>query len=245
MSAVGYYTAPFGVVSKLAIIPASLVVTLFPAFSALDASADRRNLSALYARSVKYVFLIMVPIAIMGILFAAQGLRVWLGNDFVVQSTLATQILTLGIVTNALATIPYTLLQGVGRPDVPAKFHLIETPLYILTAWLLIRRWGITGAAAAWSLRVTVDSLLLFGAARRVCGMKPQFAEGRGNVVAILACVLLALATWGVKTLMGSLPLLAQIAGVAPLFALFAWLIWKKVLDAFDRSTVMKGLRPR
>jgi hypothetical protein len=40
-------------------------------------------------------------------------------------------------------------------------FHLIELPLYAAAAWVLIEAYGVAGAALAWTLRVTLDAVLL------------------------------------------------------------------------------------
>jgi hypothetical protein len=63
---------------------------------------------------------------------------------------------------NCMAHVPFTHLQSVGRPDVTAKFHLMELPVYIVMLLFLARSWGITGVAVAWLLRVMIDTILLF-----------------------------------------------------------------------------------
>ena len=67
-----------------------------------------------------------------------------------------------------LAHVPGVFLHGQGRPDLPAIFHLIELPIYVMLAWWCVRAYGVTGAALAWTLRVTLDAVLLFAAARMV-----------------------------------------------------------------------------
>ena len=50
----------------------------------------------------------------------------------------------------------------------PAIFSLIELPIYVVLAWWCVRAYGVTGAALAWTLRVTLDAVLLFAAAWKV-----------------------------------------------------------------------------
>jgi len=75
------------------------------------------------------------------------------------------QILMLGILTNSLAFIPYALIQADGRPDITAKLHLIELPIYLILLWYALHSWGIVGAAIAWSFRVTLDWAMLLAIA--------------------------------------------------------------------------------
>ena len=56
--------------------------------------------------------------------------------------------------------MPSALTQAIGRPDLTFKLHLIELPVYLLTAWFLIVRRGIEGAAIAWLARTALDLLL-------------------------------------------------------------------------------------
>jgi len=244
IGAVAYYSAPYEAVTRLRIIPASLVMTLFPAFSALEGIKDRQGLGILFARSIKYVLLTLGPVVLAVMLFAREALQIWLGAEFATKSTLVLQILALGVLINSLAHTPFALLQGVGRPDIPAKFHLLELPFYIGIAWLLVSNWGIAGAAAAWTLRVTLDTLLLFGATFKVYKFSPQLFVANGTALASFTLLLLAGITCGLKSLTGTLPLFIQSVSFAVIMGLFVWFIWRKVLDASDKGTILKVVNP-
>jgi len=58
--------------------------------------------------------------------------------------------------------VPFAALQAQGRPDLVAKFHLLELLPFIALLWWSLHRFGLLGAAGAWSLRVTADAVLLF-----------------------------------------------------------------------------------
>lgn len=180
LSAVAYYSVPYEAVTRILIVPVSVSTVLFPAFSVLEGAKDRQRLGILFARSLKYILLASGLMALTVIVFAGEILRLWLGADYAVESTGVLQILALGVVFNSLAHIPFALLQGIGRPELPAKFHLLELPVYIALAWILVSRWGITGAALSWTFRVLLDAVLLFGATFKVYGfsMKKIFSIG-------------------------------------------------------------------
>ncbi|MHB8412425.1 MAG: flippase [Candidatus Acidiferrales bacterium] len=166
VTAVAYYATPFEVVTRLLLIPGAVVGVMFPAFSASFVQ-DRNRTAFLYGRSVKYVLLALFPMILLILVFAESGLKLWLGADFAQHSTRVLQWLAVGVFINGLALIPYSLLQGVGRPDLTAKLHMAELPAYLLALWWLIHAYGIDGAAMAWTARVFVDALLLFGMAKR------------------------------------------------------------------------------
>ena len=174
MTAVTFYTAPFEAVTRLSIIAGSLTISLFPAFSALDGVGDRQKLGFYFASSVKYVLLVLTPIVLVVIIFAKEILNLWLGIEFATESAMVLRILSVGVLVNSIAFIPYSLLQGIGRPDIPAKFHLLELPIHLVIAWILINNWGVTGASLAWAIRVTLDAFLLFAATFKIHHLSPR-----------------------------------------------------------------------
>lgn len=167
MAAVAYYTAPYELVVRLLVVPGSVAAALFPAVSALAAGGGGGGaaLEVLVRRCVKYVLVLVgVPVLVL-VVAGGELLEVWLGAEFARESGLALRILAVGVLVNGLALVPFTLLQGLGRADLTGRFHLLELPVQLVLAWVLIRAWGVPGAALAWSLRVTLDAVLLFGAA--------------------------------------------------------------------------------
>jgi O-antigen/teichoic acid export membrane protein len=191
VAAVAYYATPLDVVTKLLIIPAAVAGVLFPAFATTFVQ-DRRRTALLAARGMKYVFLSLFPIILILVVFARDGLALWLGLDFARRGARVLQLLAVGTLINGLAQIPFALVQGCGRPDIAAKFHLGEFPFYLVTAWWLIRTHGVEGAAIAWVARVTVDALLLLIAARRLLPAR-SFVLREASLVAGPALVMLAL----------------------------------------------------
>jgi O-antigen/teichoic acid export membrane protein len=189
IEAISYYTAPYEVVMRLGIIPGSLVMILFPAFSALGGRNEHERTRVLFGRSIKYILVGFGPILVLLIFFAKNIMRLWLGENFAQNSTLVFQILAVGFLVNSLANVPFGFLQGIGRADITAKFHLFELLFYLPLAWILISRWGIVGAAAAWTLRVSVDTLLLFLASSKVGRI--SFSSLTENGV-VRACVVLS-----------------------------------------------------
>lgn len=238
VAALAYYAAPYEMATRLWIVPVSLVMAIFPAFSALEGRGDRQYLAALFTRSVKYVLLALGPVALGLALFAEAILRAWLGEEFAAQGAPVLQILALGVLVNSLAQIPYALLHGAGRPDLPAKFHLAQLPFYAGVAWVLIGHFGIAGAAAAWTVRVAVDALLLFLAAGKVFALSGRLLAANGVTLTGLVLFLLAGAAYGLSSLMDTHPLAVRSGAFAALLGAFAWVSWKTLLDASDRAAV-------
>jgi O-antigen/teichoic acid export membrane protein len=160
LAAVTYYATPFDMVTRLLIVSSALTGVMFPAFAASYAR-DRERAALLFRRACTAVLLTMLPLCVVTILFAREGLSLWLDAAFAAESASVLQLLAVGVLANSLAQVLFALVQGVGRPDLTAKLHLLELPFYLALLWLLVERFGIKGAAAAWTLRVCFDLLLL------------------------------------------------------------------------------------
>ena len=166
-TAVTYYATPYEVVTKLLIVSASISTVMFPAFS-LSAAQTLGQSSILYHRAMKYTLAMLFPFTVLLLLAAKPGLSLWLGYDFAINSYRVAQLLVLGTFALGMEALPFTLIQGLGRPDIPAKLNLGEIPLYAAALYLLIQRYGVEGAALAWASRAIIDAILLIYIAYRL-----------------------------------------------------------------------------
>jgi len=245
ISAVAYYAAPYEVVTRLWIITASLTLTLFPAFSSLEGAKDRQRVGIYFARSIKYVLITSGPIVVLIAIYAKDILQLWLGSDFAIESTFAMQILVVGVLVNSLAHTPFALLQGTGRPDLPAKFHVIELPIYIGMAWVLVNEFGIAGAAGAWTLRVVLDSFLLFAATFKVYRLSPSLLAENGTKPAVFGLLIFGCIAYLLKAVCDPISIIFQLLFSIGLLVFFAWTAWNYVLDDTDRGLAHKVVNLR
>ena len=161
IAAVAYYATPYEMVTRLLIVPGAILGVLFPAFAA-SYRQNHEHLVRLFTRGTKYIALLLFPAVLVIAAFAGEGLRWWLGEEFALHSTPVLQCLAIGVFINSLSQVPFTLIQGVGRPDLTAKLHLMEFPIYLPVLWWAITAHGIVGAALVWTGRVGMDGILLF-----------------------------------------------------------------------------------
>jgi O-antigen/teichoic acid export membrane protein len=174
-----------------------------------------------------------VPVAII-VALSPLMLHLWLGPDVAANSATALRILALGVFVNAMAHPPYVFLYALGRPDLPAKFHLAELCVHIPLTWFLVTRFGVTGAASAWAIRVTFDwALLTIFARRRMEALPPRFAIQTGKVIVYCAALLLGAAASGAIAARSPA---AAIAFIVIAVAGFAIISWKSALDDTERT---------
>jgi O-antigen/teichoic acid export membrane protein len=234
LTAVTYYATPYEVATKVLILPLAIVGVLFPAFSSALA-ADRVHAGVLFRRAVKYVVIVLFPVTLLMVLFAQNGLSIWLGPAFANHSTRVLQWLAIGVFANGMASLPLALVQGAGRADITGKLHLLELPFYLAMVWVLTTHFGIEGTAVAWAVRVIVDAILLFGAAGwfvdRLVRLRTVFMAMIGLAAAF------ALAMVGMSL---ALKLLAAGLGLI-LYGAIAWF----VLLAVDERAVLSNFLKR
>jgi O-antigen/teichoic acid export membrane protein len=227
VGAVAYYATPYEVVTKFWIIPGSLLGVMFPAFSTSFVQ-DRNRTALLYGRTVKYLLLTLFPLILLVLAFAHDGLQLWLGAEFAQHSARVLQWLAVGMFMNCLAWAPLAVIQGVGRPDLTAKLHMIELPTYLVALFWLTKMYGIEGAAMAWTARVAIDALVLFGLAKR-------FLPIRSSVqFQTLLLVAGALATFALATL----PRSWEMKGLFLVFMFLGFVLvaWFLVLSPEERK---------
>jgi O-antigen/teichoic acid export membrane protein len=234
VGAVAYYAVPYQVITKLLIVPQAVVGVLFPAFSAAFAY-DRTRAKFLFDRGVKYIFLALFAPVMLAVTFAPEALRFWLGSSFSEHSSGVLRWLAIGVLTNSLAHVPFALVQAAHRPDLTAKLHVAELPFYLAFLWLALRLWGLDGAAAAWTARVSVDALVLFVMAARVMPTATASLRQTGLLAcAAMACLTAAWLTKGAET---------KVVFSVGILTFSTWAGWRWVLGREERSRLKRLLR--
>ena len=172
--AVAYYSVPFNLVSRASVVPGALADSLFPRLS----RGTQEDSARLAENGLAALSAVMTPIIVIMSACLPIFMQIWVGKAFSEHSTTVGLILLVGVWVNSLAFIPYGQLQATNRPDIPAKFHAIEVLPFLAVLWVGLHYFGLIGAAVAWSLRVTIDAVLLFVVAGQTPGWKRVLPGG-------------------------------------------------------------------
>ncbi len=241
MSAVAYYATPYEVVTKLWIFSASLLGALFPVISALSVKSEH-EIRILYDRSINYLLVSVAPIVAVLLTFSQELLSFWIGVDFAMQSASVTRWLAIGVLINVLAQVPFTVLQGMGKADVPAKLQIVQLPFYAFATWYLVGAIGITGAAIAWTTRAAVDAFLLLIAAKRLMPETSSKAHSHASFTKVMIASLFLLIFWAIGS-MSSSEILLKFSSFASVLILFILWEWQFLLNLTDRSNLISGTK--
>jgi O-antigen/teichoic acid export membrane protein/glycosyltransferase involved in cell wall biosynthesis len=237
VQAVSYYSAPYEAVGRLGILPNSLLTALFPVFSMLKAGMAEEKLRDLFGRTLKYVLassgILIVPI----VLLSRVILRLWLGQEFALRSSLVMQLITAGFFFLSFSYVAFNLIQGIGRTDLTGKIHILLLLTYIPLLWVGVRFWGIDGAAAAWFLQLGLQAGFQYYVVWRLgfASFSDLKRAGVGKAVVALA------AFFAAALLLGRLiPLLAAVVLAT---GIYIALVWLRVLSGDERLWLLRKIR--
>jgi O-antigen/teichoic acid export membrane protein len=167
-AAVAYYSTAQEAVLRMGVVSGAVVGVLFPAFARVP-EGDGARLAGLLESGVDAVLLLVLPLTLLIAAFAGDLLHLWMGPAYGAAGAPVLAWLAVGLLVNGLAKMPSSMIQAVGRPDLTARLHLVELPLFVGVLAALVWRWGVVGAAVAWLARATADAAALFWiACRRV-----------------------------------------------------------------------------
>jgi O-antigen/teichoic acid export membrane protein len=165
---VGFYTAPYEIISRLPMIPASVGTTLFPSFSSIPKDGAQAVVGRFFVRPTKFILFVVTPLAAVFIFFPTEILSVWLGKEFAIRSHDVLVLLAAGFFFNCLAHVPLAAMLGLGRPDLKAKVDIAEALTFFFMSYLLISFSGITGAALAKGTLLGLDVVAMFVLAKQI-----------------------------------------------------------------------------
>ncbi|MCV2423099.1 flippase [Paucibacter sp. DJ2R-2] len=184
-AALTYYVTPHELVTKLWIIPGALTATLFPIFAS-KSSKDTSSELVLLSKTLHLLSVAMLVPTLSIAYFSFEILQAWISTDFAKASAGLMQLFCLGVFINALAHIPHTVLQGRGQARTTALIHVAEVLPFLILLAVLTHYFGIYGAAAAWLVRATVDTALMFYFCQQKLDFGPELFFTR-QTIAVLA----------------------------------------------------------
>jgi O-antigen/teichoic acid export membrane protein len=246
VAGLGFYAGAAELANRFFLIPATAFAALLPALAHSEARGARDRALAACRAARRQLAAVLFPVCLALLIFAPTILRGWLGTDYAAQGGNALRILAVGVFLGGLAHLPLGVLYGAARPDLPAKIHVGEAIVYLPLAFVLVRAFGIPGAALSWTIRCAADLALYEWATRRAVGRCDiDLAEtARARRLALIGtglAVTFALIAW-----LADSSAATGLALVTLGLAAYGVLTWTSVLRAEERAAWMSMVnRPR
>lgn len=233
-AAAGYYATPSDLLGRFSLVTVAIMGTAFPAMSAAF-RVDAAGATTLVRRATLAVAAILFAPTLVAAAFSHEILTLWVGAPFAAHAAPVMQWLALAVLLGAADAVVAGFIDSIGRPDINAKFSLVELALYVPTLAMLLRTFGIEGAALAWTLRVALDFVVRVALAS---WLVPQFRAVATRILpAVGLCTLALILPLAVSGVAGRLALMGA-AGIVFVAALWTW-----GLDPAERATLAARVR--
>jgi O-antigen/teichoic acid export membrane protein len=154
-----YYNVPYNAVAKATLIPTALAATLWPMLTARAAAGDTLESLGLVRKGSRTLQLVMSALILPVIGLVPELLALWLGAEFARRSSGPTRVLLLAFLVYANAYVPHAVIRARSHPILLPLWYAIQIPIVFGAVYLLVGRFGILGAALAWVVRATIDSV--------------------------------------------------------------------------------------
>ena len=166
-AAVTVYVLPYEMVVQSLIVVGAISTVVFPNLSRMIGT-NSVDVGKYFNKWLFLVSGIMTGICIVIALILPIILPLWIKGNLDDRSIVIGQILCMGVLSNSIGSMYYALIHAKGRPDLTAKLHILELPLYATLLYFLLENFGIVGAAWAWVARMLFDSMALYLANRKI-----------------------------------------------------------------------------
>lgn len=183
---VSYYTVPYDLVSRTMVISASVSSAIFPRLASSGVAEGK----SVAMKATAMLVAVMSPIVIAALFLVHPFLILWVGDDFALSSKGVAELILVGVWINALVIPHNARLLAEGSPKKVVIVYLIQIPIYFGMLSLGIVYWGVMGAAAAWSLRVLLDTTMLLYLAD---ALKQTFRSMFPSLILVITAAVVAL----------------------------------------------------
>jgi O-antigen/teichoic acid export membrane protein/GT2 family glycosyltransferase len=159
---VTYFNIANRVIKFGRLFPFQIVVQIAPVAAELSAKNDSRKLKELFGEATKYLTLITIPIFFYAAVFADHIILFWMGVDYSVTVHII-RILAAAQIANMVFSAPgNSITPNIGIPKFQMKEGLLHLALNLILSFLLIKYYGIIGAAYGNSISTIISSLYIY-----------------------------------------------------------------------------------
>jgi O-antigen/teichoic acid export membrane protein len=234
-----HYSVAFAFASMATMFSTAMLQSLIPAFSQLLDPERHSQMKNLFSRALRANLISLLPVVTILFVIARPFFSIWAGEEFGRQSTLPFYILLGGLFFNILAFVPLSVILASGRTDILAKLYWLELFPYIGLIAVLTLKFGAAGAAAAWSVRVILDAMLIGWFSQKVAGISFNIFTGKTpqlflGMLILLPPIVIAITN---EFLVWSLMMLPISLSIYFLFT------WKQLLEPQERLWLSNGIQ--
>jgi O-antigen/teichoic acid export membrane protein len=231
VAALSYFNTPAEIITRLAILPVAVSTVLFPRLSEASSSGDQQA-AAIFWQGTRYILMVFFPVTLFSVAASHLGLSLWLGKDFADNAALVLAWMSISVFFSGFVQLAVTTLQACGRPEITGLYQAVELPIYVIGMIFFARRFGVTGAAFAGTIRYGIDFCFLMFSSNRL-------VRGKGKeVLAISGALAMGTIALIIPVFVHSLAM--RIAYAVAITLAFSVLSWRILLNSDEQSFVLR-----
>ncbi len=162
LSNVTYFNLASRIIKLGRFIPFQIYSQIAPVAAELKAKQDEEKLNQLFSDATRYLTVLTVPIFIFIYAFADVIIFAWMGERYEV-TVYFLRILVIGQIINMAFSAPgNAILPNIGIPKYMMYEGLINLCFNLVLSYLLIKNYGILGAAFGNTIAVIISSFYVF-----------------------------------------------------------------------------------
>lgn len=149
--AVTLYNIPFMIVQMANGFINSVSQFLFPAVSYLNSLGDKEKLKQIYFKSTRYVVTLALISAASLILVGNTFISLWMGKEFAEKSAFIIPVISVVFFFISTSVVGLWFYNGLGYSKINMISSLVGASCYLISSLILIPKFGLIGAAIAFS----------------------------------------------------------------------------------------------
>lgn len=165
----GFYQLGNAIIDKAREAPFLFLSAIVPAASEIEAKNDKKRLRELYARGTKYISLIGIPLLVF-IFFSADLIMMAWMNEVYPESVLVIRILAPCYLVNILTGAGFSIVLGMGKPEILAKISIFQAAANLSLSIFLIVKIGFAGVVIATLISLSLSSIWFMAVFHRQIG---------------------------------------------------------------------------
>jgi O-antigen/teichoic acid export membrane protein len=158
VSLVGFYEIGAKIVNIAVYIPTIILPMLNPAASDLYARGEKEKIKEFYKKGTKMISVVILPIAAVVVCHADAIVSLWIGKTGLWQAATTARILVIGISAYMIVGVGRLMARGIGVPKYEMHTSLLIGFLNIILSYIMILKWGLSGAVIASSISLLAGS---------------------------------------------------------------------------------------
>jgi O-antigen/teichoic acid export membrane protein len=149
VAAVTPYSIALRLVTYLRELVIEMTGVLMPAITHLHTTQATEGVRELHIRATKYAALLSLPVAALFFILGDSFIGLWMGQRYVTQDHAQDllYVLTVGILVHLIGTPTGSVLTGLGRHDIVARFSILQAITNLVVTLILVKRLGLIGVA--------------------------------------------------------------------------------------------------